>query len=151
MRINRLLAIIGGISCMFILNGCVIKNSPAPGCVKSIGIPVMGGCFGKTAIVDFKVKSAPDCVVIEVNNCNGGVLDIQNTCSETIQLGGLEILPTDSIILDVKETDGTLEPMETSSNFSQFTPEADTSVKIKGIVGNETIELAFTKTKPLCK
>jgi len=151
MRFNKLLTIIGVISCMLILSGCIVKDSPAPGCVESIGIRMMGGCFGKTAIVDLEVISAPDCVVVKANNCNGGVLEIRNTCSEAIQLDGLEILPSSSISLDIKETDGSIEVIETSSNFSQFIPDVDTSVEIKGVVGNQTIKMAFTKTKPLCK
>jgi len=138
-------------SCMLILSGCIVKDSPAPGCIESIGIPSAGGCFGKTAIVDLDVLSAPECVVVEANNCNGGVLEIRNTCDEAIQLEGIEILPSRLISLDMKEAEGSIEVLETDSNFSQYIPDVDKRIEITGVVGNQTIKLAFTKTKPLCK
>jgi len=136
---------------MLILSGCIVKDSPAPGCIESIGIPSAGGCFGKTAIVDLDVLSAPECVVVEANNCNGGVLEIRNTCDEAIQLEGIEILPSRLISLDMKEAEGSIEVLETDSNFSQYIPDVDKRIEITGVVGNQTIKLAFTKTKPLCK
>ncbi|MCJ7434872.1 MAG: hypothetical protein MUO77_15425, partial [Anaerolineales bacterium] len=102
-------------------------------------------------IVDLNVESAPECVVVEVNNCNGGVLEVRNTCSEAIQLDGIEILPSNSISLDIKEAEGSIKMMETYSNFSQYIPDVDKRIEITGVVGNQTIKLAFTKTKPLCK
>ena len=151
MRLYKLLTIIGVISNLLILSGCIVKDSPAPGCIESIGIPSAGGCFGKTAIVDLKVVSAPECVIVEANNCNGGVLEIRNTCSEAIQLDGIEIFPSSSISLDMKEVEGSIELMETDSNFSQYIFDLDKRIEITGVIGNQTIKLAFTKTKPLCK
>jgi hypothetical protein len=151
MRFIKPLTIIGVISCMLILSGCIVKDSPAPGCIESIGIPLAGGCFGKTAIVDLKVVSAPECVVVEVNNCNGGILEIRNTCKEAIQLDGIDILPSNSISLDIKEVEGSIHVIETDSNFSQYIPDVDKRIEITGVVGNQTIKLALTKTKPLCE
>jgi len=151
MRFSKLPTIIGVILCMLILSGCIVKDSPAPGCIESIGIPSAGGCFGKTAIVDLEVLSAPECVVVEANNCNGGVLEIRNTCDEAIQLEGIEILPSRLMSLDMKEAEGSIEVLETDSNFSQYIPDVDERIEITGVVGNQTIKLAFTKTKPLCK
>jgi len=36
----------------------------------------VGGCWGKSAIIDIKVEPAIDCLKIEVNNCNGGILEV---------------------------------------------------------------------------
>ena len=151
MRLYKLATIIGVISNLLILSGCIVKDSPAPGCIESIGIPSAGGCFGKTAIVDLKVVSAPECVIVEANNCNGGVLEIRNTCSEAIQLEGIEIFPSSSISLDMKEVEGSIVLMETDSNFSQYIFDLDKRIEITGVMGNQRIKLAFTKTKPLCK
>lgn len=150
MRFNKLLTIIGVISCVLILGGCIVKDSPAPGCIESI-FPSAGGCLGKTAIVDLTILSAPECVVVEANNCNGGILEIRNICSEVIQLDGMEMLPSSSISLDINEAEGSLEVIETDSNFSQYIPDIDKRIEITGVVGNQTFKLAFTKTKPLCK
>jgi len=151
MRFRKLPTMIGAMSCMLILSGCIVKDSPAPGCIESIGIPSAGGCFGKTAIVDLEVASAPECVVVEANNCNGGVLEIRNTCSEALQLGEIVILPSSSTSLDIKEAERSIEVLETDSNFSQYIPDVDQRIEITGVVGSQTIKLAFTKTKPLCE
>ena len=42
-------------------------ENPAPGCRKSFG---MGGCFGKTAILNVAVEPAVDCLLVEGDNCN---------------------------------------------------------------------------------
>jgi hypothetical protein len=67
--------------------GCLVKNdSPAPGCVEYWGPAPMGGCFGKTAILDLKVEPQTECLEIAVNNCNGGILEVSNACAEMLVL-----------------------------------------------------------------
>ena len=151
MRFHKMFPIIAISACLLILGGCIIKDSPAPGCVESIGFPAMGGCSGKTAIVDLEVESAPDCVVIEANNCNGGVLEIRNNCEDTLQLDGMEISPVNSISLDFREADGSLDLLEAHGNFSQFAPVEDREIEITGTLGSQTIRIVLTKTKPLCE
>jgi len=146
------LKIFSAVACMLIvMSGCVVKDSPAPGCIKTIGFPAMGGCFGKTAIVDLQAESAPDCVMIMANNCNGGVIDIRNDCAEPVRLGGIEIPPSDLAILDMVETGDALEVIQISSNFSQYKPEADRKIEIEGAIGGQVFRLTFTKTGPLCE
>ena len=150
MQTNALSKIVRAIVCTLLLSGCIVKDSPAPGCIESIGLPSGGGCFGKTAIVDLKV-AGPECVAVEVNNCNGGVLEIRNTCGEALQLNGMEIPPSASVILDVMETETGFVPVETDSNFSTYIPDVDQQIEVGGVIGDQTIELVFTKTKLLCK
>jgi len=75
---------------VFVLYGCSDPSteSPAPGCRKSFG---MGGCFGKTVILDVAVEPAVDCLQFEGDNCNGGVLDVKNSCSENLVLGDVTV------------------------------------------------------------
>jgi hypothetical protein len=41
------------------LSACIVtKDSPAPGCARSIGLPISGGCFGKTVILGNGAKLA---------------------------------------------------------------------------------------------
>lgn len=133
------------------MGGCVVKDSPAPGCIQTIGFPSMGGCFGKTAIVDLQVVSAPDCVQVKINNCNGGVLDVRNDCADPVRLGSVEIQPADSVILDMVETGEALELIEISSNFSQYKPGSNRKIEFEGLVGEQMFRLTFTKTGPLCE
>jgi hypothetical protein len=112
----------------------------------------MGGCFGKTVILDLQVEPHLDCLTIEVNNCNGGVLEVRNACSETLLLGGLEIAPLEGpVSLDVvKGEDGQYLLTRTGSNFAEYTPQEDERIEIWGTLGQQEIRVSFTKTKELC-
>ena len=136
-----------------LLSGCIItKDSPAPGCVESIGLPISGGCFGKTVILGLTVEPESACLVITANNCNGGVLEVDNSCDETLVLDGVEILSSDSVSLDViEEGSSTYSLTEVSSNFSDYIPEEDKSITITGLLGSQEVKVAFTKTAQLCE
>lgn len=136
-----------------LLSGCIVtKDSPAPGCRKSIGLPVSGGCFGKTVILDLTIEPENECLVIRANNCNGGVLEVDNSCHETLVLDGVEILPSDHVSLDViEEESGTYSLSKVSSNFSNYIPEENKSIIITGLLGNQEVKVTFTKTAQLCE
>jgi len=136
-----------------LLSSCIVtKDSPAPGCIRSIGFPTMGGCFGKTAILDLNVEPQNECLVITVNNCNGGVLEVDNSCHETLVLDGIEIPSLDRVSLDVvEEEDGMVSLSDVGSNFSDYIPEEDRSIAIIGLLGSQEIKVAFTKTAQLCE
>ena len=136
-----------------LLSGCiVIRDGPAPGCVKSIGLPLAGGCFGKTAILDLTVEPDVECLAITVNNCNGGVLEVDNSCDETLALGGVEIASSDRVGLDVIEGgEGEYLLVEESSNFSDYVPEVDQRIEIVGTLGEQEIRVSFAKTAKLCE
>jgi len=136
---------------VLLLSGCIVKDSPAPGCIEYLGAPPVGGCFGKTAILDLRVEPAEACLEITVNNCNGGVLEIHNGCDETFTLGGVTIAPGDRTSLDVvsKGTGHTL--VEVSSNFSTYVPEVDERVELVGTLGGQEVKVSFTKTRKLCE
>ena len=132
--------------------GCVVKDSPAPGCVKYWPFAPMGGCFGKSIIKDLKVEPPIDCLAIEVNNCNGGILGVSNSCSETFVLGGVEIGPSEyNVGLDVlDQEDGRYLLTRTASNFSDYIPEEDELIELVGTLGEQKIRVSYTKTKKLC-
>lgn len=136
----------------FILGACIVtQDSPAPGCVKSIGFPTFGGCSGKTAILDLRVEPKIDCLTISANNCNGGVLEVSNTCQETLTLDGIEILPESNVSLDVVENNGTYTLNEVWSNFSEYIPTQNTVISVTGTLGNQELNLTFTKSAKLCE
>lgn len=136
-----------------LLSSCIVtKNSPAPGCVKSIGLPTMGGCFGKTVILDLTIEPEHECLVITVNNCNGGVLEVDNSCQETLVLEGVEVPPSDRVSLDVIEGEnGMVSLSDVGGNFSNYIPEEDKSIALTGLLGSQQIRVAFTKTAQLCE
>jgi hypothetical protein len=137
---------------VLLLSGCiVVKDSPAPGCVETVGFQMMGGCFGKTAILDLTVEPENECLEITVNNCNGGVLEVRNKCVEELVLGGVRVPPSESMGLDVVEENGEHSLIETYSNFSEHVPETDQKIEIAGTLGSQEIKVSFTKTAELCE
>jgi hypothetical protein len=119
--------------------------------VKYIGLAPMGGCAGKHAIVDLKAD-APDCLRISMNNCNGGVLEIQNTCADAFLLGGNMILPGEMASLDIRDDGvGNYSLLRNYSNFSSFLPAYDIPVRAAGDLGGRKIQFSFIKTGPLCE
>ena len=133
--------------------GSPSQESPAPGCNSGGGcFPVMGGCFGKTVIQNLAVTGGGECLDVRVNNCNGGVLTIENGCEETLVFGEFEIPPGVSSTVDVRSTtDGQFELIRNPSNFSEFVPESNQSIEVTGKLGDQTVRIAFIKTALLCK
>ena len=141
------------VALILLLSGCIVtQDSPAPGCVKSIGLPVAGGCFGKTALLDLQVEPAPECLAFTGNNCNGGVLEVRNACSETLRLGGIEILPSKAASLDLAvDAGGTHTLVQVSGNFSDYVPDKDERISFDGTLGAQAIVVTLTKTAQLCE
>jgi len=147
-RNKRLLWLI--ILITFVLYGCgdPSTESPAPGCRKSFG---MGGCFGKTVILDVAVEPAVDCLQFEGDNCNGGVLDVKNTCSEKLFFGDATVPAGKFASFDViEEANGSYELMEIDHNFSALIPQTDKRIIFTRSLGDQEIRILFTKTSELC-
>ena len=152
-RFKRATLLVVGVQVVLLLSGCIVtKDSPAPGCVETIGFQTLGGCLGKTAILDLTVEPENECLEIEANNCNGGVLEVRNTCDERLVLGGVQVEPSEYVSLDVVEGEnGEYLLSEVSSNFSDHVPETDAGIEIVGTLGSQEITVAFTKTAKLCE
>lgn len=134
-----------------LLAGCIVRDSPAPGCVERIGPGMMGGCQGRTAILDVVLTPEQSCLSIRANNCNGGVLEIANDCGDPLELGGLTILPGERETADVvSAADGAYELAGVAGNFAATIPDADLYVTLEGDLGGLPLTLTFTKTGPLC-
>ncbi|OIO74652.1 MAG: hypothetical protein AUJ57_01885 [Zetaproteobacteria bacterium CG1_02_53_45] len=136
------------------LSGCLIitKDSPAPGCIKTIGLlPMVSGCFGKTVLSDVKVEPQQACLTITVNNCNGGVLAIHNNCSESFNLAGVSVLAGTHMTMDLVNSGSEFRLVETDSNFSAYTPAADERVQLVGTLGSGDVSVSFIKTGKLCE
>jgi len=111
-----------------------------------------GGCFGKTVILDLAVEPENECLVITANNCNGGVLEVDNSCPETLVLDGVEIPSSDRVGLDVIEGEnGAYSLIEVSSNFSDYIPEEGKNIVITGSLGSQEVKVTFAKTAQLCE
>lgn len=129
----------------------VKKDSPAPACIEYWGPSPIGGCFGTTAILDLKVEPQLECLEITVNNCNGGILEVSNSCTEMLVLGQVTIHPGDRHLgLDVEKQNGEHVLVAVDSNFSLYIPEEDELVEIHGTLGGREVRISFVKTKALC-
>jgi hypothetical protein len=139
------------IQLIFFTAGCVRAEAenPAPGFRKSFG---MGGCFGKTALLEVAVEPAVDCLLVEGDNCNGGVLDIHNSCAEDLFLANAIVPAGKYTTFDlVEEQDGSYSLIKIDSNFTEFIPDADTALSFTGNLGDQEVEISFIKTAPLCE
>lgn len=111
----------------------------------------MGGCFGKTAILDLKVEPEIECLEISVNNCNGGVLEISTTCAEMLVLGQVTIHPREfNVALDLEKEGSEYVLRPSDSNFSTYVPLEDEFIEIHGVLGGQEVRISFLKTKELC-
>lgn len=135
-----------------LLAGCIVKqDSPAPGCVEYWGPAPMGGCFGTTAILDLQVKPDNDCLEIAVNNCNGGILEVSNTCAEILFLRQITVHPGERHVgLDLEKQDGEYMLVPSPDNFSDYLPVEDEHVTIQAMLGGQELKISFVKTKELC-
>jgi len=148
---HKLKIMIVSIIAFFVIISCITtKDSPAPGCDQHLGCAPMGGCFGKTIIQDLKVEGAPDCLKVSVNNCNGGVIELDNACSDALHLGEMVINAGENAIFDVSQEGESFTLIHISSNFSEYIPEMDQVVRLTGALGDQQIVISFTKTAPLC-
>jgi hypothetical protein len=132
--------------------GCLVKkDSPALGCIEYWGPAPMGGCFGKTAILDLKVEPQTECLDIAANNCNGGILEVSNSCAEALILGETMVEPGESnVSLDLDRQNGEYFLKSSDSNFSDYVPAEDEAVEIRGLLGAQEVKISFVKTKELC-
>lgn len=149
-------AALTGLGMLFLLagTGCLkIVDNPAPGCVKYVGLAPVGGCFGKSIIRDVKVEPVINTLVIEANNCNGGVLSVRNLDSLPASLADVQIEPGDFAILDIqtKLSDGKYVLKKADNNFSGYIPAADETITIAGRLGNRDFTVTYIKTARLCK
>jgi hypothetical protein len=147
LAVALVLILISGIKCY------MDEDNPAPGCNQFLGLPSMGGCFGKNAIIDLTVEPEIDGIDIEVNNCNGGVLEVTNRHDIPLILGDIEIAPEEVYVtFDVLcDENGNPVLKRIPSNYSEYVPEEDKYIEINGKLGTQDILITFTKTKKLCE
>ena len=148
--LSLMVVLLAGIA---LLSGCgiIIQDSPAPGCVKYLGPMTMTGCFGKSIITDVQVEPELDCLEVGVNNCNGGMLWVRNTCGKPVALGGIDIPGSgEHVSLDVVVENGVRLLTLNDSNLSRYVPQEDEPLEFAGVTEGGTVRVSFTKTKKLC-
>ncbi len=135
---------------LLLLVGCVVHDSPAPGCVEYFGPAPLGGCRGKTIIRDLRLEPPSDCLRAEVNNCNGGVVELHDGCAQPLRLDGVFLPAGESASLDLLPQGEGFVLTETAGNFARTVPSHTLVLTFTGELGGSPITLTFTKTAPLC-
>ena len=123
-----------------------------PGCTKQIG---PGGCQGKSRIESIVITPSRPCLRFFANNCNGGVVEVQNDCIYPLELGAMKIdvkanPPRNSIEL-FRDAQGSVKAKYSSGNYASYSPSKDDSLSMNGKLGQMTIRIQYVKTKPLCE
>ena len=144
-----------------------IITGEGPGCRKRISGGVIkrpgppGGCFGTSIIKDFKIEPPVNCLKYKINNCNGGIFEIDNECDSNIQLGDLNLSPVKvnyngkeriteggRYNLEIIKDNNIFSVKNSSGNFATYFPKEDDVLIITGIWKEQKFNISYTKTKP---
>jgi hypothetical protein len=92
-----------------------------------------------------------ECLQVSVNNCNGGILEVSNSCAEILFLSRITIHPGETNVgLDLARENDEYFFQRADSNFSEYIPAEDEPVEILGMMGAVEVRITFTKTAELC-
>jgi len=118
-------------------------EAKAPGCEGPSGIT---GCMGKSFIKDINIEPSVECLKIDANNCNGGVLEIENKCNAGLEIGGKTIAAGSHKLIEfVKNYPGSTFVIELKGNFDSYTPLLEDTLTIEGKLGEQDITLSYLK------
>jgi len=123
------------------------KDDFAPGCEGKGGIT---GCLGKSGIKDIKVGLPVDCLHVKANNCNGGVLGIENRCTADLFLRDV-IIPQNSyqLIEFIRDSNGSVVVLAPKGNFDSYNPLDEDTLSVRGLLGDLPLVITYTK-KNIC-
>ena len=118
----------------------------------------IGGCNGKAQIEQLKLDGAPSCLYALANNCNGGVVEINNRCEgRNLSLGSLTIAPlsndrgTATAVELEKDNNQKITIKESRGNYASYFPKETEELSIDGDMEGQKVKLSYIKTKQLCE
>ena len=123
------------------------KDSIAPACEGRGGIT---GCLGKSGIKDIKVEPMMECLNIRANNCNGGILGIENKCDFDLALNNI-VISADSYkgIEFARDKRGDVFVLAPKGNFDSYNPVYEDTLSANGMLGGQQLTITYTK-KNVC-
>ncbi|MCK4319133.1 hypothetical protein KAW38_01015 [Candidatus Micrarchaeota archaeon] len=134
----------------FLISGCIDDRTEtgAPGCDGGGWVPT--GCLGKSLIKNITVEPAVACLKVDANNCNGGILGIENKCDVDFKIGGQTIYAHSYQTVEfVRNAEGEIFVIEPHGNFDSYNPEDEDFLSFKGTLGEEEITISYLK-KNVC-
>ncbi len=132
---------------LFLLVRGFILGLMVPGCGLNFGY---GGCSGKAMIKDLKIEPETSCLTLRINNCNGGIIEIENSCEESVNVGDVKIRERYDAIELSRDTNNSVKVSTSDGNYAQYYPEEDDLLNIEGSIGEKKFTISYTKTKLLC-
>jgi len=110
--------------------------------------------MGKSRIESVVVSPAQACLKLYVNNCNGGIVSIDNQCAYPLELGDIRVKikatpPEDSIEL-FRDEAGTVRAKFSAGNDASYSPVKDEDLLTNAKLGKIDLQLRYKKTKPFC-
>lgn len=116
----------------------------APGC-EGAGISPTG-CLGKSLIKDIKVEPTVECLKVEANNCNGGILEIDNKCADDLEVGSKTVRAGSFRLIEfVRDGAGDIRVIEPEGNPDSYNPEKEDTLSAKGKLGETEVIISYTK------
>ncbi len=146
-----LIALIFGI---ILFSGCLDEGKTdnteikAPGCEGAGIVPT--GCLGKSVIKDINAQPTFECLKLDANNCNGGILGIENRCDTDLEIGGKTVHANSYKGIEfVRNREGKIFVTEPGGNVDTYNPEDEDLLSVKGKLGEKEITISYTK-KNVC-
>ncbi len=141
---------LGVIALLFLgalLSGCLWDDgveSNTPGCDGDGGI---GGCLGKSFIRDVAVTPTRDCLAVKANNCNGGVLRVDNNCADALNFEGFSVPAGSWTFVEIVEAPATIGmfAIELKGNVACLVPESGASLSASASLGGEELIISYYK------
>jgi|APHM01.1.fsa_nt_gi hypothetical protein len=124
------------------------KADLAPGCDSDT---LMGGCAGKRIIKDISVGPEKSCLSVGANNCNGGVLIINNDCSQSVQMGRYTVAEGERETLEFKPERGEVRVYSSRGNYASYDPNTTRELSKNVRIGSENLSISYVKTQNLCR
>ena len=119
----------------------------APGCSLGAGI---AGCTGKSIITNLIIDPDVGCVKIKPNNCNGGVLEIENSCDSAFLIGGFDMPAKSTATVELIKENGAYRAKEARGNLASYFPQTNEDAGFTAQSGSKKIKIALVKTAKLC-
>ncbi len=127
----------------YLFGGEPETQQTAPGCNGGGGIT---GCLGKSFIRNASLEPAFNCVRLDPNNCNGGVLGVENHCEDDLTIGGVVVAAGEFKNVElVREAGGAVAVVEPEGNFDSYNPETADELGVYGTLGAQAVQLSYVK------
>lgn len=138
------------------------SNIPSDSGASNMPLVNPDGCGGQFDIINFKINKnltniyyIPDSseyIIFEINNCNGGVVDVKNYSNKQLVIGDEIFLPYSELgspfnTFYLNKINGQIKAVKTTSNFSEYSPEDKEELSIEASIADNKFIISYTIDK----